>query len=41
MIHIKYCERCHEAFDIATNFAWCPRCRQLNEGSKEDVEGNT
>ena len=25
--YIKYCERCGEAFDIATNFNICPMCR--------------
>lgn len=33
MIHIKYCEVCNAAFDIATNFDICPKCREV-----EDVE---
>jgi len=42
MITIKYCEKCKQAFDIATNFSWCPDCRILNEvnedGNSKDIE---
>ena len=27
MIYIKYCRKCTEAFDIATNYDICPKCR--------------
>ena len=27
MIHIKYCRKCKEAFDIATNYDYCHECR--------------
>ena len=36
MINIKYCEKCKQAFDIATNFSWCPNCR--NEEFKYEVD---
>ena len=29
MINIKYCKRCKNPFDIATNYDLCPNCRKL------------
>jgi len=29
MINIKFCKKCKEAFDIATNFNLCLKCRNL------------
>ena len=34
MINIKYCKKCKEAFDAATNFDTCPKCRN------EEMEKN-
>lgn len=31
MINTKYCKKCKEAFDIATNFDICPKCRNKKE----------
>jgi len=31
MIHIKYCKKCKQAFDIATNYDLCPNCRNKKE----------
>ena len=31
MMHIKYCKKCEQAFDIATNFKLCPKCRKEEE----------
>ena len=28
MIHIKYCRKCKQPFDIQTNFDVCPKCRE-------------
>jgi len=35
MIDIKYCKKCGEAFDIATNFDWCPFCRVYDDDDGE------
>lgn len=35
MINIRYCEKCKQAFDIATNFAWCPFCRLYDNDDGE------
>lgn len=29
MINIKYCKKCRNSFDIATNYDLCPNCRTL------------
>jgi len=35
--YIKYCKKCKEAFDIATNFDNCPICRLKEaEGWEEE-----
>ena len=26
--NIKYCKKCKQAFDIATNYDLCPKCRK-------------
>jgi len=36
MIHIKYCKKCKQLFDIATNFDICPECRIKIDEVKED-----
>ena len=28
MIHIKYCKKCQNAYDIGTNKDICPECRK-------------
>ncbi len=36
MIHIKYCKKCKEAFDIATSFDICPSCRRKEEENEKE-----
>ena len=41
MIHIKYCKKCGEAFDIDTSKDLCPKCRRdinRNERRLEEDE---
>jgi Zn finger protein HypA/HybF involved in hydrogenase expression len=42
MIHIKYCRRCKQAFDIETNLDICPKCREelKKEGKGDDFRNN-
>jgi len=34
-INLKRCEKCHEGFDIATNYNICPNCRIKDKRRKE------
>jgi len=37
MIHIKYCRKCKQPFDIQTNFDVCPKCREeIKKEGEED-----
>jgi hypothetical protein len=38
MIHIKYCKKCGEPFDIGTNYDLCPRCRYKNIKEETKME---
>jgi hypothetical protein len=38
MIHIKYCKKCGEPFDIGTNYDLCPRCRYKNIREETKME---
>jgi hypothetical protein len=38
MINIRYCEKCKQAFDIATNFSWCPYCRIYGDDDEYEYE---
>ncbi len=36
MINIKFCKKCKEAFDIATNYEICFKCRNLIDKYKKN-----
>ena len=36
--NIKLCRKCDNPFDIATDFDWCPSCREKE--IKKDGEGD-
>jgi RNA polymerase subunit RPABC4/transcription elongation factor Spt4 len=35
MIKIKYCKKCKKAYNIATNYELCPKCRKEVENGKD------
>lgn len=35
-IHLRYCKKCREAFDIATNYEICLNCRKGGKSSGEE-----
>ena len=40
MIYIRYCKKCHQAYDIGINYDLCPECRMKKMKEGENGEKN-